>query len=98
MKLTATTGHIFTEPATPYSFLHDEYPVTSATYNLYSVSPFEYQVYFYLPILITIEVVNMPNQALLLRHLLEASGQLHCAAVLPLVSIQQKAWWAPELV
>jgi hypothetical protein len=71
--LPATIGHIFTEPTTPYSFLHEEYSVTSATYNLYSVYPFEFQVYFYLSILITIEVVNMPNIAPL-HEGIESSG------------------------
>jgi hypothetical protein len=57
----------------PCSFLHDESSVTSANYNLYSAHPFEFQVYFYQSILITIEVVNMPNQAA--RHEgIEASG------------------------
>jgi len=66
-------GHIFTEPATPYSFLHDETSATSVTFSLYSVHPFELQIYFQLSISTTTEVVNMPNQAP--RHEgIEASG------------------------
>lgn len=66
-------GHIFTEPATPYSFLHDETSATSVTFSLYSVYPFEIQVYFQLSISTTTEVVNMPNQAPR-REGIEASG------------------------
>ena len=61
--LPAIICHIFMEPSTPYSFLHDETSVTSTTYNVYSVHPFEFQVYFHLSILITTEVVNKHNQA-----------------------------------